>query len=195
KKSEMARLKQEEDVQVQEQNKLRQIEVAQKGRERVIAVETERVERERALEAIARERDVELQRIDKEKALEIERKAIAEVVAGRVSVEKSVAEEEERIKDVRVLAEAKRGKAARIIGAEAEAQEKLVIEIKQAEALEQVARHKAKEQLVLAEAELEASDRVARAKIRIADGTQAEHAAAGLADAKVREADALALEK
>ncbi len=195
KKAELARLKQEEDVQVQEQSKLRQIEIAQKGRERVVAVENERVEKDRALEAIAREREVELQRIDKEKALEVERKAIAEVVAGRVSVEKGVAEEEERIKDVRVVADAKRKKEAKVIGAEAEAQEKLVVQIKSAEASEQVARHKAKEELVIAEAKLEASDRLARAKIREADGAQAEYAAQGLAAAKVKEADALAVEK
>jgi hypothetical protein len=49
--------------------------------------------------------------------------------------------------------------------------------------------------VVLAEAELEAADRDARAKIRIAEGEQAEHAAQGLAEVKVKEADAQAVEK
>jgi uncharacterized membrane protein YqiK len=195
KKSDVARIKQEEETAIQHENRLRQVEVAQKNRERVVAVEAERVEKDRSLEAISREREVELQRIAKEKALEIERKDIADVVAARVAVEKNVAQEEEAIKDLRVLAEAKRGKEARVISAEAEAQESLVKHIKQAEAQEQVAKHRAKEQLTLADAQLEVSDKQARAKIRLSEGVQAEHAAEGLADVKVREANAVAIER
>lgn len=194
-KAELARLRQEEEVEVQAQNKARQVEVAEKARQRAVAIETERVEKDRALEQISREREVELQRIDKEKALEVERKAIADVIAGRISIEKNVAEEEERIKDLRVLAEAKRLKDAKIIGAEGEAQEKLVLSIKEAEAKEQVAKHTATERLTLAEADLETSDRTARAKMRLAEGTQAEAAAVGLGEVKVREAEAIAVEK
>jgi uncharacterized membrane protein YqiK len=195
KKAEMARIAMEEEVQIGEENKQRQVEVAVKNRERVIGVEAERVEKDKNLEAISRERAVELQRIDKEKALEKERKIIADVIAGRIAVEKQVAEEEERIKDLRLVMEAKRNKEATVIGAEAAAQEKLVMTIKEAEAQEQVAKHKAKETVTLAEADLEAADRVARSKMRIAEGVQAEEAAAGLAAVKVKEADAVAIEK
>jgi uncharacterized membrane protein YqiK len=195
KKADVARIKQEEETAIQNENRLRQVEVAQKNRERVVAVETERVEKDRALEAISREREVELQRIAKEKALEVERKDIADVIAARVAVEKNVAQEEESIKDLRVLAEAKRNKDARVVSAEAEAQEHLVKHIKAAEAQEQVAKHKAKEKLTLADADLEASDKQARAKIRLAEGVQAEQAASGLAEVKVKEANALAIEK
>ena len=55
-----------------------------------------------------RERETELLRIDKEKAIEKQKKEIADVIRSRVAVEKTVAEEEERIKDVRVTAEANR---------------------------------------------------------------------------------------
>jgi uncharacterized membrane protein YqiK len=195
KKSDVARIKQEEETSIQNENRLREVEVAQKNRERVVGVETERVEKDRALEAISREREVELQRIAKEKALEIERKDIADVVAARVAVDKNVAQEEELIKDLRVLAEARRNKDARVIAAEAEAQEHLVKHIKSAEAQEQVAKHRAKEQLTMAEADLEASDKQARAKIRLSEGVQAEQAAPGLAEVKVREANAMAIEK
>lgn len=195
KKADVARIKQEEETAIQNENRLRQVEVAQKNRERVVAVEAERVEKDRALEAIGREREVELQRIAKEKALEVERKDIADVIAARVAVEKNVAQEEESIKDLRVLADAKRTKDARVVAAEAEAQENLVKHIKHAEAQEQVAKHKAKEKLTLAEADLEASDKQARAKIRIAEGVQAEQAAPGLAQVKVKEANAMAIEK
>ncbi|XXF81185.1 SPFH domain-containing protein [Myxococcaceae bacterium GXIMD 01537] len=194
-KSELARIKAEEEILINEQNKARQVEVAQKNRERVVGVENERVEKDRALEAINRERETELQRINKEKALEGEKKAIADVVRARIAVEKTVAEEEERIKDLRVTAEAKRRKEALLITAEAQAQEKLVKDIKAAEASNEVAKFSAKERLTLAEADLEAADKTAKAKMRLAEGIQAETAAPGLANVRVREADAMATEK
>ncbi|MGN6186014.1 MAG: flotillin family protein [Thermoanaerobaculia bacterium] len=194
-RSEQARIASEEQIQVSEQNKMRQVEVAQKNRERVVGIETERVEKDRVLEAVSRERAVELSRIEKEKALEVERKAIQDVIRERVMVERTVVEEQERIKTVQVTEDAKRNRDAVIIAAEAEAQEKLVKDIKAAEAAEQASVHKAKERVTHAEAELEASDREARAKMRLAEGLQAEAAAAGLAEAKVKEADALASEK
>lgn len=195
KKAELARIKLEEEVAVNEENKRRQVELAEKNRERVIKVENERVIKDQALEAIGRERETELKRISKEKALEVERKEIADVIRARIAVEKTVAEEEERIKTLRVVEEAKRGKDARVISAEAEAEEKLVKDIKAAQAAEEAARFVAKERITLAEADLEASDKQARAKMRLAEGTQAEKAATGLADVRVKEADAVAVEK
>jgi uncharacterized membrane protein YqiK len=194
-RAEKARIKTEEELAIDEENKMRQIEVAQKNRERVVAVENERVAKDRDLEAISREREVELRRIDKEKALEIERKAIADVIAERISVQKNVATEEENIKDIRATAEAKRNREVIIIGAEAQAQEKLVKDIKAAEAQETVAKFEAKQVLIRAEADLEAADKNAQAMIRLAEGTQAESAAEGLGAVKVKEADAHALEK
>jgi uncharacterized membrane protein YqiK len=195
KKAELARISLEEEVAINEENKHRQIELAGKNRERVIKVENERVIKDTELEAIGRERETELKRISKEKALEVERKEIADVIRARIAVEKTVAEEEERIKTLRVVEEAKRGKDARVIGAEAEAEERLVKDIKAAQAQEEASRHIAKERLTLAEADLEASDKLARAKMRLAEGAQAEQAASGLAQVRVKEADAVAVEK
>lgn len=178
-----------------EQDKERAVLIAEKAKQREVQVETERVEKARATEAIARERAVELLRIEKEKALEIERKAIADVVRERVAVEKTVAEEEERTKDVRVLADANRVKDSRVIKAEGEAQERLVKDVKGAQAAEEVAKFEAKKQLILAEAALEAADKQAKAKIREAEGVQAHEAASGLASVRVKEADAVATEK
>ncbi|MBI1944852.1 MAG: hypothetical protein HYS27_04105 [Deltaproteobacteria bacterium] len=194
-KMENARIKTEEELQIAQQNMQRQVEVAQKNRERVVGIETERVAKDRHLEAIAREREVELSRIEKEKLLEVQRKEIADVVRTRVAVERGVAEEEERIKAVRVVEEAKRMRDATLIGAETEAQQKLVKDIKAAEAAEKSAGHYAKQKLVNADADLEAADREARATVRRAEGTQAAAAAAGLAEVKVREADAVVAEK
>lgn len=194
-RAETARIKTDEDLAVQEQNKMREVQVAEKNRERVIAVEQERVERERQLEQVAREREVELQRIAKERDLEEQRKNIQEVIRERVAVEKTVAEEEERIKAVRVVEEARRAKEATVLNAQAEAEELAAKEIRSAEAAEAVARLKAKEMLTLAEAEQAAADKQATAKIRLAEGVQAEAAAAGLAEARVQEAQAVAFEK
>ncbi|MBJ6762613.1 hypothetical protein JGU66_17735 [Myxococcaceae bacterium JPH2] len=194
-KAELARIKAEEEILITEQNKSRQVEVAQKNRERVVGVEAERVEKDRALEAINRERETELQRIAKEKAVEGEKKLIADVVRARVAVDKTVAEEEERIKDLRVTAEARRKKDALVITAEGQAQEKLVKDLKAAETSADVAKFTAREKLTLADADLEAADKTAKAKMRLAEGVQAEAAAAGLANVRVREADAVATEK
>ncbi len=191
----MQRQKLEEEVSVAGEAKLRGIAVAQKNKEREIAVETERVEKARALEQIARERETELGRISKDKEVEVQKKEIADVVRGRVAVEKTVAEEEERIKEVRVVQEADRNRQAKVINAEAEAQEALIKQVKVAEAREQAAKLLAKEKLTIAEADLEVADKAARGEMRIAEGKQATHAAEGLAKVKVREADADALQK
>ncbi len=194
-KAEAARIKTEEDLGIQEENKSRQVQVAGKNRERVIGIEEERVKKDRELEAIAREKATELERIFKEKALEVERKLIQEVIRERVAVERSVALEEVAIKELRVVVEAKRTMAALVIGAVAAAQESLVKETRAAEAREIAARHDAKQQIILAEAHLEAADKEAAAKIRLAEGEQAQEAASGLAKARVKEADAVAHEK
>lgn len=194
-KSETARLASEQEIGIREENRLREIEVARKNRERITAVEGERVEKDRMLEVIAREREVELQTIEKEKQVEQQRKEIADVIRERIAVDKTVAEQEEKIKELRVLEEARRNKEALIINAEAEAQERLVKDIKAAEAAAQAATHLARERLTLAEADLEAADKQAKAKIRLAEGVQAEAAAPGLAQVKVKEADAIATEK
>jgi uncharacterized membrane protein YqiK len=194
-RSERARIKAEEEIKVEEENKERQVQVAGKNRERVVAVENERVTKARDLEAISREREVELQRIDKEKALEVEKKKIADVVRERVAVDKTVAEEEERILDVRAIAGAERQKEVVKLTAEGQALDSLVREVKAAEAKQEAAKHEAQVTLITATADLEASDKQAQAQIRLAEGAQAEQAASGLAVAKVKEADALAEEK
>jgi uncharacterized membrane protein YqiK len=191
----LARQQADEEVQKKNEELSRNIEVARKQKERVIGVEEVEVVKARDLKEIEREREVELRRIAKEKELERERKDIADVIRTRIAVDKTVAEEEERIKDTRVLAEATRNKDSRIIEAEGAAQAAMIADIKKAEGLQEVAKFAAKERVLMADAELEASDREARAKIRLAEGIQAEAAAIGLADVRVREANAVAVEK
>jgi uncharacterized membrane protein YqiK len=185
----------EEAVQTAEQAKLRAVQVAEQGRVREVEVEKVRATKAHDLEEVLRQREVELGVIDKQKAIEGEKRAIADVVRTRVAVEKTVAVEEESIKDIRVDAEAKRQKQVAVVGAEAAAQALFIKDIKEAEAEQQVAQAHAKKQLILAEAAMEAADKEARAAIRKAEGDQAEHAAEGLAGVRVKEADAVAIEK
>ncbi|WP_340620234.1 flotillin family protein [Xenorhabdus siamensis] len=120
-KAEQARIQTQQEIEICEENRLREVEVAQQNRSRAVAIEMEKVIRAQELEIVAREREVELQRIEKEKALEEERKNISNVIRERVAVEKTVAQEEERIKEVRMISEADRQKQITIIQAQAEA--------------------------------------------------------------------------
>ncbi len=195
KKAESAKILVDQDLEVQTQNQQREIEVAEQNRQRAVVIEIEKVTRAKDLEIVSREREVELQRIEAEKALEIERKEIANVIRERVSVDKTVAIEEEKIKEVREVSEADRRKQIQVLEAEAIAEEQKVKQVKAAEALEQAAKHRALEVTTMAQANLEAASKDSDAKKKLAEATQAERAAPGLADAKVQEAKADAKEK
>ncbi|WP_432157834.1 flotillin family protein [Streptomyces sp. bgisy153] len=194
-RAQSAFLKTEEQLGVQRENQAREVAVAAKNRERVIAIESERIEKDRLLEVIARDRETELTRISASKEVEAEKREIAEVVRERVAVDRTVAEQEESIKKLRAVEEAERQRQAVVIAAEAEAQERLVKDIKAAEAAEQAAVHRAAEELTLAEARLKSADLDARAKLRLAEGVQAEAAAEGLAAVQVRDKEAEVIEK
>ncbi|WP_448554114.1 hypothetical protein [Thalassotalea montiporae] len=194
-KSEQARIDTEQKVVVAEQNKQREGDIAEQNRLRAVAIEEEKVTRARQIESIDREKEVETLRIDKEKALEIERKNIAEVQRERIAVEKNVAEEEERIKDLRVVSEANRAKEEQVIKAQAEAEEALVKDIEAAKAQEQAAEHTARKMQTIADAELKAASKQAESKKILAEGEQAEAASLGLAEAQVTLANAEANER
>lgn len=194
-RSEEARVATAQQVDILEENRQREVEVAANNRMRAVTIEEEKVNRARELEVVAREREVELQRIDKEKALEAQKTEIANTIRERIAVERTVAEQEEKINEVREVAEAERHKQILILQAEAAAEEELVKQVKQAEADEVKAKHKATEINIMAEAELEASAKQADAKKQLAEGLRAEQAASGLAQAEVRAAEAEAHEK
>ncbi|WP_433549008.1 flotillin family protein [Streptomyces sp. CA-294286] len=194
-RAQSAFLRTEEQLGVQRENQAREVAVAQKNRERVIAIETERIEKDRMLEVIARERETQLTRISADKEVEAEKRDIAEVVRERVAVDRTVAEQEESILRLRAVEAAERDRQTLVIAAEAIAQENLVKDIKAAEAAEQAAVHRASEELTLAEARLKTADLDAQAKLRLAEGVEAEAAAAGLAEVRVRDAEATVTEK
>ena len=194
-RSELARLQAEQTIAIQQENVLREKEVAENNRKRAVAIEEQKVIRARELETVDREKEVTLQQIDKEREVEIQKKAIADVIRERISVERTVAEQEEAIKEVRLISDAERTKKSAIILAEGQAEEKQLAEIKAAEAMEKRAQFKASEELTLAESRLKVAEKDAEARKREAEGTEALAAARGLADVKVMLATADAKEK
>ena len=194
-KSEQARIATEQIVAVAEENKQREADIAEQNRFRAVAIEEEKVKRARQVEEIDREKEVETLRIDKEKALEVERKNIAEVQRERIMVEKGVAQEEELIKDLRVVSEANRQKDELVIKAKGEAEQALVKDIESAKAQEQAAEHIARKMQTIAEAELKTASKQAESKKILAEGNQAEAASNGLAEAQITLAQADAHER
>ena len=192
-RSETARISSEEEISIAEENKLRSVIVAAKNKERTDAVETERVEKDRGLEITERERVVTLAQIDKEKAVEVEKKHIQDVIRERVIVERAVVEEEEKIKDTREFAGADRKKRVAVTDAEETAQQGLVKQVRSADADKQSAELHAEMVVIRAEADRTAAEKETDAKKMLAEATQAEVAAPGLAEADVtlRKADAL----
>ena len=206
-RSERARITTEEEVRIAEQNRDRQVLVAERNKDRTDAIETERVEKDRMIEATERERIVELARIEKDKALEVEKKNIQNVIRDRVMVEKTVIEEQERIKDTQAFADAERRKKVALTLATQDAEETLLKDTKKAEADKKVAEMKAEEEMVRivkaaeaskqaaelsaeesvvkAEAFQRSAEKEAAAKKLLAEATAAEQAAGGMAEVQV----------
>jgi len=192
-KAEKARIGAEEEIAVADENKQRQI--AMRNKERTEAVETERVERDRGIEATERERVVTIAQVEKDKAVEGEKKELQSVIRERVIVEKSVATEEEHIKDVREFAGADRSKRVQITKAEEQAEQALVKDIKQAEAAKKAQEFYAEQQIIEAQANQDAAEKNGEAKKTLAAASVKEHAVVGTAEAEVMEVRAVAVEK
>lgn len=194
-RAEMARITADEEIAIAEENRLRAIIVAAKSKERTDAVETERVAKDRGLEVAERERVVTLAEIEKEKAIEVEKKNIQDVIKDRVMVERTVVEEEEKIKDTREFAAATRKKQVAVTAAEEIAEQLLVKEVRKADAEKQAAGLQAQTIVVRAEADRTAAEKDTEAKKLLAEALQAETAAPGLAEAQVTIEKAAAIEK
>ncbi len=191
-KSEIARVKTEEEIGVAEENKQRQIIIAAKSKESTEAVEIERVDRKRLLEKTEKDKLVDLATIEKEKQVEVEKKNVQVVIRERVAVEKDTVVEEEKIKDTRAFAEAERTKSVAIKKAEEEAETRKVREVMAADASKLAAEKDAEKAIIDADANLKASQKEAEAIKVIADAKVIEHSVDGIAEAKVIESKALA---
>ncbi|WEK35492.1 MAG: hypothetical protein P0Y53_23620 [Candidatus Pseudobacter hemicellulosilyticus] len=194
-RAQTVRIKTDESLAVQEENKLRQIIIAEKNKQRTDAVETERVEKDRALEATEREKIVTLAQIEKERNVEAERKNIQDVIRERVKLEKGVVEEQQNMKDIESFRAVEREKTVGITNASREAEEKLIYTVKAAEADKKAAEEKAKQLLIDAEAKKEAAVKQAEARKILAEAQAREEATLGLSEAEVMMAKADAAER
>lgn len=193
--SERARIAADEEIGIASENKQRTILVAQRNKERTDAVEIERILRDKTLEATERERVVGLAVVEKDKALEVEKRNIQEVIRERVTVERSVVEEQQKIKDTEAFATAERNKKVEITAAEMLAEQALVKEIKAAEAARKAAESLAAKIRIDSEAHRDEAEQQAAATKLLAEATRAEHAAQGLAEAQVMQAKAVATQE
>lgn len=194
-RAQTVKIKTDESLAVQEENKLRQIIIAEKNKLRTDAVETERVEKDRALEATEREKIVTLAQIEKEKTLEVERKNIQDVIKERVRLEKGVVEEQQGVKDLEAFRAVEREKTVGITQASRQAEEKLIYTVKAAEAEKKAAEEKARELVINAEAKKEAAVKEAEARKILAEAQAREDATLGLSEAEVMIAKAEATER
>ncbi|REC61100.1 flotillin family protein [Chryseobacterium pennae] len=192
---ETVRIATEEKLQIAEENKLRQVVIAAKNKERADLVETERVLKDKALEATERERIVSLAQIEKEKAIEIEKKSIQDAIRERLTMEKTVVEEQQGIKDLEAFKTAERNKQVEITVATQEAEKKLIEETRAAEARKLAAEKDAQKYVIEAQAKRDAAEKEAEARKIIADAKAKEEATVGLSEAQVMHAKADAAER
>ncbi|KPE50491.1 flotillin family protein [Chryseobacterium indologenes] len=192
---ETVRIATEEKLQIAEENKLRQVVIAAKNKERADLVETERVMKDKALEATERERIVSLAQIEKDKAIELEKKSIQDAIRERLTMEKTVVEEQQGIKDLEAFKTAERNKQVEITLATQEAEKKLIEETRAAEARKLAAEKDAQKYVIEAQAKRDAAEKEAEARKIIADAKAKEEATVGLSEAQVLHAKADAAER
>nr|WP_011922895.1 SPFH domain-containing protein [Pseudomonas fluorescens]CAM96118.1 conserved hypothetical protein [Pseudomonas fluorescens SBW25] len=180
-------------IEVAEEGKTREVELASAARRTAVVVVEEGVNKARMLAEVESKREVQSKQIDADGEVEKKKTEIAEFVRERVAIDKTVAMEEEAINEVREVSAADRLRQVRVIEADAKAQESKVSTVAAAEAEAESAEHRARAVTTSAAAELEAAQKGAEAKKATAQGIEAEAAAPGLADAKVRVASADAI--
>lgn len=194
-KYETVRIATEEKLQIAEENKQRQVVIAAKNKERADLVETERVQKDKMLEATERERIVSLAQIEKEKAIELEKKNIQDAIRERLTMEKTVVEEQQGIKDLEAFKTADRTKQVEITLATQEAEKKLIQETRAAESRRLSAEKDAQKYVIEAQAKRDGAEKEAEARKIIADAKAKEEATVGLSEAQVLHAKADAAER
>ncbi len=184
--AEMARLATDEEVEVREKNKEREVEIADEVRRQASKVEAERADTEIAKAQAERE----AMTVEAERTVEAQKLEIAAIRRDRVDREYGVAEQVERTRTLEVVEAAQRKKEATVIGAEASAEEEFLSITKKAAAERQAAEEAADAAKVTASANRAAAEDQAAADLKTAEGTRATTGAAGLAEADVLTAKA-----
>lgn len=179
--AEMARLATDEEVEVREKNKEREVEIADEVRRQASKVEAERADTEIAKAQAERE----AMTVEAERTVEEQKLEIAAIRRDRVDREYGVAEQVERTRTLEVVEAAQREKEATVIAAEASAEEEFLSITKKAAAERQAAEEAADAAKVTASANRAAAEDQAAADLKTAEGTRATTGAAGLAEADV----------
>ncbi len=182
---ERARIKSDEEIAIEEENKNREVEIARINNERVTEIEQEKVNRAKETEKVETDREVSVRNMEKEKVLEEQKKEVAETRSVRVQIERKIAKEEEETENLRARESANRKKVVEVTAAESVAEAKQIEKVKEAEAQRKAAELQGETITIQAEAEYKKSVKEAEAKERIADATQKAAAAEGLAQARV----------
>ncbi|EAY30252.1 conserved hypothetical protein [Microscilla marina ATCC 23134] len=186
--------KTELEQQLVEEENARQKMRAVKGREKEEVKEIEDVKKQQELAQNLRLEEVEKAQIGKEKILEKERKEIQDLIRQRVEVEVETVKEEEKIKDTRAHAAVERNNQVAMKQRENEAEVALVEQIKAAEAAKRSAELKTQQDELEAQTRYKVTQQDAESKKLMADAQAEESASLGLAEARVMEAKAKAME-
>lgn len=184
-RTESARIKTDERVAIEEENKSREIEIARINNERVTKIEQEKVNRAKETERVQTEREVAVREMEKENAVEEQKKEVADTRSVRVQIERKIATEEEETENLRVREKANREKLVVITQAEAEAEAKKTREVTDAMAHRESAEHEAEVTRVKAAADYDRDEKQAASRERLAEAQRAEIAAEGLARSAV----------
>lgn len=193
--SEKAKIKTDEELAIDNENKEREIRIAQINNERITEIENEKVQRVKKTEAVKTETEVAIQEMEMQKSVESEKKEVAEITSQRVQIERKTAKEEEETMNLRVSSEAERRKLVMVKDAEGKAESDLVVRIKESEASKKVAEFDSETITIRANAKLVESEKESIAKVKLAEGIKAETAAQGLATVMVQDAEVEVLKK
>ena len=184
-RTESARIKTDERISIEEENKTREIEIAKINNERVTKIEQEKVNRAKETERVQTEREVAVREMEMQKAVEEQKKEVAESVSVRVQIERKIANEEEETKNLRVRENANREKLVIITAAEAKADSEKITRVTESISHREAAEHNAEVVRVKAAADYDQKDKEASARERTATAVRAEIAAEGLAQSSV----------
>lgn len=196
KRQEEARIHADQAIEITRQNTERDVEVAKVQNKQVVGVEEQKVEKVVRLAKIETETEAQQKQLENDVLIEEKNKGVAEVKAQRVSIEKSIAEQEEETKDIHAFKDAERKKKVILTQAEADAEAEKTRIVVAATANKERAILNAETEQTNMDVGLKKAKTEAEGKVATAGARRAELAAEGLAEAEVKirnaEADKLA---
>lgn len=186
KRQEEAKINADQAIEITRQNTERDVEVAKVQNKQVVGVEEQKVEKVVRLAKIETETEAQQKQLENDVIIEEKNKGVAEVKAQRVSIEKSIAEQEEATKDIHAFKDAERKKKVILTGAEADAEAEKTRIVVAATANKEKAVLNAETEQTNMDVNLKKAKTEAEGKIATAEARRVELAAEGLAQAEVK---------